>query len=134
VCPMCKIKCKIVSYVIKTFYLILGHHFYFRRKVTCPHIFCTETVCCYKLYLQRFQSKVECFLEYLSFSAVKNIKWFTYYRMSKKVSHNRCLYPISTSLKNVPNKTAISLSKDQFLLNNFRTINDLLVNKVRKSI
>jgi hypothetical protein len=31
-CAPCTKKCKIVSYIIKTYYLILGHHFYFGEK------------------------------------------------------------------------------------------------------
>jgi hypothetical protein len=33
------------------------------------------------------------FFLYLSLSAVKNIEWFTYYMMLKKVFHNWFLYP-----------------------------------------
>jgi hypothetical protein len=43
VCPMCKKKCKIVTYITK-YYLILGHHSYLREKChVYIFFFCTET-------------------------------------------------------------------------------------------
>jgi hypothetical protein len=42
VCSMCR-KCKIVSYVMRYLLSHIRTPFLFYRKVTCPHIFCSET-------------------------------------------------------------------------------------------
>ena len=67
----------------ENYYLILGHHFNFRRKVACSH-FLHEI----SMLLQRgfitFHDKVECFVEYLPFSALNLVECFTYYIILNK--------------------------------------------------
>jgi hypothetical protein len=48
------------------------------------YFFVLRSLCSYNLYLYMFQSKVEYFLEYLSFSDAKNIERLMYYVMLKK--------------------------------------------------
>jgi len=45
--------------------------------------------------------KVECILEYLSFYAVRNMEWFMYYLMLKKVTNNRVHLPYKYELESI---------------------------------